>query len=104
MRAPPSQLCKQDVVAGPNVVKPGSYDLRVSTKSEGSPVSSTRTLPMTSSNRPNHSPNHNPNPSPNPSRRSRQSHSPSRSLQSHSPSRSLENNPRSRRVRSRRSL
>src|SRR5271166_3136092 len=30
-RAPPSQLCKQDVVAGPNVVKSGSHDLRVST-------------------------------------------------------------------------
>jgi hypothetical protein len=43
---------------------------------EGSPVSRTSTLPMTSSSRPNH----NPNPNPKHSRRSLQSHSPSRSL------------------------
>src|ERR1700719_5167917 len=58
--APPSQLCKYDVVAGPNVVKSGSHHLRVSTKSEGSPVSRTSTLPMTGSSRPNHNPNPNP--------------------------------------------
>jgi hypothetical protein len=60
---------------GSKVVKSDSHDLRVSTKSEDSPVSRRRTLPMTSSSHPNHSPNH--------SRRSR------RNLQSHSPSRSL---------------